>query len=525
MNLKYKLLILTILITAVFGIFTIPGEKFTTIFYDDSFYYIDMVNNGSILHPSVGDNIPTTGYHPLWYWLLEIMAMFTGGAITALQVYILCMILFIGSFYIWGITLSRIFEKESYGFISSFITHFIPTMFLLMLSGMETALTISLLGFFVLMFMKYKEEINIKNAKWLAISTINVLLVRTDMALIIFPFFIWLFFFEKPYTNGWKKSSWIWLSGCILPIPLITLFFKLTGGTWFQISMYIYPNIRWEEIVNFQSFIIKLGESLAYLSSCIIFMGGFSIILLIMIGLCLHKYHRIIFLLFIGLIVHTFVHAVLRFHFANWYLAPYCIIFGYTIVLLYTIMSYKEKVIVTTLLIGSLILSILWIIPFDNSGHVFSPVFNLWDSKDRPLDQMKAINLIDQKGYPVNWKIGAFNSGKLAYLDDNKHHIVNLDGLMNSEIARLYQLHNKDSVYAYFVKNNINMIVDKDSYYRIFSRYIPMDSFLLLGEVKDSSNLERTPQKTLIIIRKGILDDNKTVPQTPTRTGEIMQNK
>jgi hypothetical protein len=526
MSLKFKLLIVTVLVTTIFGIFTIPGEKFTRIFYDDTFYYISMVNNGSIFSPSVGDNIPTTGYHPLWYWLLEIMSIFTGGTITLLQVYLFCMVLFIGSFYIWGITLSRIFENEKYGFIASFIAHFIPTMFLIMLSGMETGLTIGLLGLFTLAFIKYTSEGTIKNAGWLAITTALVLLSRTDMALLVIPFFVWLFFVEKPYANGWSKLNLTWLAGCILPIPLTLIFFKLTGGMWFQTSAFIYPDIRWEEVISFQTFILKFGESFDYFNSFILYAGGFSAVLLVMLGMCLNRFNRVMLLLLIGLIIHAFFHVLLRFHFATWYLAQYCLIFGYIIVLLYTSLSSRGKRVLMVTLIGMLTLSLLWVVPTGQTNHVYNPAFNSWDASDRSLDQIKAVKLLDEKEYPLDWKIGAFNSGEFSYLDNGKHHIVNLDGLMNTDIARLYQMHNKDSVYAYFARNNINVLIDKDVYFGMFSRYIPLDSFIIYGgEIKDSSNLEQTTQKTVMLIRRAILHANKTVPPTVPREGEVPQTK
>ncbi len=475
-------LLFTILLIIIINL----GDKLNFLFFDDSFYYLDMVQTGNLLNPTTDGVNHTTGYHPLWYWFLEFLSLFFNKVTITFSI-IGAIICLFASYFVWLNFFKKITNDPNYSIILSLFLHFFPSALLMTLSGMETAMVVLVFGIFINSYhnVQWFSKLNAGHSKFkiyiFVFSCILLFLARTDTFLFSIPCIIYLLYTDYKYIgilSGSIKEKFTKLLPLILygsGIVIYLVYNKIVSGSFFQTSAIAYTMIKYDEALTFPILLQTYWHTIKYSTELI---GDWHVHILFFIIPIILYFKRIptyLKVLFIGLCLNFFVHDFIRLFFKNWYVEFYFILFVITL----AYMNKKRAMILMSVLS---ILVVLQLIPSDNNFTNSNRNFKYWASHDRPADQI----LFYDKLQEVNYEgyVGAFNSGEFGFYRDK---VINLDGLMNTEIMNYYE---KEDIYPYLKDNHIFFIVDYSFYYGTFDNYMG-DSVDIVGTVKSPQNLDR----------------------------------
>lgn len=471
---KRVIIIGTILVLIGLGIYlTAIGDDARFLVADDGYYYLDIVKDGNVFNPTA-DRIGSyaTGYHPLWYLILEFVAWVTSTTGLPLLMIAGHAVMIVGLFTWWKafqFVLGDNWRAQAY---AAFMILF-PGTYLMSLTGLETPVVVAALGYFVWASIADSDD------KHLLISSILLFLSRTDLVLLVVPVLLW------------KRDKMMLTTIC--SVVAIYLFWNWTvTGTALQTSGGVYPELRWGDVAAGRiSMLAAIWEWVKNGFNIIGDYAGWWLFYLAPIMIAIGFRDRIdksIFAISAGLVWLFVVHAVFRLTFQPWYAVPF---FCISVFIIAHQEGFSTKWAKTYG--GAIVLAIavgLSLISINLNGSIFHKYSRHWTST-AGVKQIAAAEQLRRMGYHNN--LGAFNSGQFGLYCDN---VVNLDGLVNCEVLEAYK---KGAGVAYLRQHFIHFIVDVDYYFSVFDRYIPRDSLEFVGHVKIDNDTD--PNHRVVVMR------------------------
>ena len=456
-------------------------ESLEFLLFDDAFYYLNMAKDGSILNPTTNNVQMTTGYHPLWFWSLDVLGAFSGDY-TPRLLFILSSIIILFSFIIWMnvfkifLPLHSKYSKsgitDNWAAFYSFLLHIFPSALFMLFSGLETPLVLATFGLFILGWLK--QDMNL-----VTIGSILMVLSRTDSALIVFPILIYSYIYKRE-----AGKAIVYTSAAIL--GFLYLNYTLTG-TFLQTSGIMYAKLRWFDVHTFIDYFERVKEVSNISFEMFNDWFGFIIFLLPFGVLFIKDFKKEIKIIALGQGILLLFALLFRFVWVPWYMITYSALW---FICVCSLQNRWPKIYIVIL--ASIFLNILSVIP--TTQPTTNIVIDNWSKSNRPYAQIEAYNQVMKQGY--RGYIGAFNSGKFGYYCDN---VVNLDGLMNVDIVRAYE---KNKGCEWLANNRVELIVDYDIYYNVFNNFLPIKNFKKIGTLISEKDESKAPHTVVQLIRR-----------------------
>jgi hypothetical protein len=458
--------------------------KVNFLFFDDAFYYLDIVKTGSPFNLTSDGVSHTNGFHPLWLFVLFAVHYLSICTLNgpALSIVSASLVLLLG-YVVWYRVFASLHDGPWAPVWFALLTIFYPAMFLMSMSGMESALVMLALGFFFYKLYQYLSA-ETGSAVDITIASILLFLTRTDMILLIGGVLLYLVLSKgKPWH--WMKTPVI---GTSIAVLVYLCWNKLMTGSFMQTSGQVYASIKWNEILSSPDVLSSLWHELWFsIKTTVTYMSEWygSILLFILPFLFIiinDKKKSIGFHLIcamaVGFVLVTLFSSVLRLGPQPWY-TP--LSFAVFLLALYRFLTLDRRLepklatTVTTVLVVALVVTSLIRIP---DGLLF----NVWHKRYRAQDQLVAIEQVTKQLPNYKGRFGAFNSGEAGYYNPQ---VVNLDGLSNTDVWNAYQ---EGKGLQYLREHNVDILVDVPVYFRIFSRYIPLSQLTYIGSVSTEPN-------------------------------------
>ena len=470
------------IISIVGGYFVSRGDAMNFIFFDDSLYYRDIVKHThSLFIPSADGVNPATGYHPLWLIILFIFNIFGLPGLTlplvSASAVVLC------SFAVWFKVFRRL-HGDMLGMAFSLLMHLYPTTLIILFCGMETPTVLMAIG---LIFL-YADRPFSKAFGW---SMAIAVMARTDMVVILTPLLVYNAWLQWNFTLFRKRPEIKLFKYWLLPIGAISLFGLynfIVSGSPLQGSLGIYAWLYWSEINSIQTYADRVYGGLWNITSNYDNWHGHIIFFIVPFVMLWKQKIYPWFWLVLGSLAIVAISIFIRFSWAVWYLIPLYAMFMYGLVYLYR----EHKKLFILILSGMLVIQIPQYIFLQGK---YNSNVHYWGSHNRPLDQLKIAKKFTDHKYP--YKFGAFNSGEFGYFQDS---VVNLDGLVNTEIMKHYK---DGSIMQYLREQRVFVLADAEQYFIRFHNIgiFPLDSFYLIGTEKDTANHDEQPTRFYIMKR------------------------
>lgn len=439
-------------------------------------------------------NKPTTGFQPLYVFLLSMFAYITsslgGDKITFLRIVILlsglAAILLAYLLYRWINIIEKNANRKMIFLVTSLLVLFNFKVFLNLFNGLETGLY---LIFLLLAMIKFQSLIeNKKNLKQIILLGFILgltVLVRNDFILIAF-IIIFLFSFSKAIRF---KDSIIILTVLFLTVLPWFAFVYSVQGSFIPTSASVQTGLTYSEIsYRIDQFFYSLFSSYIPFLHAGQTQSVLIYALAIVLGFFLYKYHlpnikkyfalQVIKIWFTAIIVISVVYLFFASqpYFFFRYLSVHLVIAIPFLALLITkqlsnrLLKFKSILVFTVIAIFVL-----------NAGYYFHYPKKVSSLALRP-DFLNKNNLSEEK-------IGMAQSGISGYFFDN---IINLDGKVNGAALSAIK---KNKLYNYIMEEKITVLIEWKEWFDLLpSEKLTEDWYPASYQIKDN--------KTLVLIRK-----------------------
>lgn len=208
-------------------------------FPDEAFFYLRLGRNfasglGSTFD---GENL-TSGFHPLWVWMLsavyKLFPDYQGAYFTA-SLFLQAALGLAGAFFLWK-TLCLLTDNKIFRWLGLTLYLLNPHVIFLTMSGMDTALTVFLISVFLFLFFKWVSGRVLGEYFYITTGGVGGLLflARTDSAFLIGMVFAAMLIKEK---QRWKTIKELLVPSAVVVLPWVIWSFA-TFGTLLQASAY-----------------------------------------------------------------------------------------------------------------------------------------------------------------------------------------------------------------------------------------------------------------------------------------------
>lgn len=446
---------------------------------DDLGYYLKVAENIAQLNKSTFDGIHlTNGYHPLWQALLIPIATFTNqnhGLLLRCTLLFQLVLLFIST-----ILFSNYIEYH-FGPGNSALAGimFISIVFIQALNGMESALLVFLICFWLWRFYKYNEKHRYKyeiiNYIYEGIILGLVILARLDLIFILVGYLVALSF---SYVTNYNNRK----------VIAKRTFYTITTSIIILIPYLLYNYIGWNSIVPNSgrlksSFpIIQLNglksmltySKFGYIYFLIGILSFYTMVYYtknkkMLFSLSYQKYQFNISFLILTMCI--FSHFFYTLFFTMWGIANYYfVIYGFLLIIIFIqIVKYVSQKFLDIISNRKIFLYLLLLLVF--AALIPLRIMEL-QNKKMFVRSYEAANWI-RNNTLANVVIGTEDSGIIGLFSDRR--VINLDGIMNDDDYQIilkqhqlknYLLVNKVGVFIkYAVYDNPNVIDDKYNLY------------------------------------------------------------
>lgn len=442
---------------------------------DDAFYYFLTAKNFIAGNGITFDTLaPTNGFHPLWFFVITPLFMFSGDVPIYLSLFLGAFIDICTAIIIYHV-LKDLLRKMDLVAFPAFLVFvawiFSPFIIRQALNGLETSLNAMI---FVIaskltiteLFEKGKNRNNVL----LALAWGSLLLSRTDNVLFwaaaIFVLFLhkhfeyrfFLIYIGIPILVLLPWFIWNFLNfGTIMQssgvaMPQVIHMKYLSGfsdlpGSW-EITKHAFTVFRQE----FNRFLFFAGFSIQSLLS-VLFISMISVLFSPKILTSVKSIIAKLSFLLLGSFLWFAVHGGIRWMARVWYFVPVVFVLWLFIAILLAaaVSSYQHK----KWRFANIIFVSFFIL------QMWQPVSNLWKQLSSKswgypwqVEMVKGAYWLNANA-DVSENIGALNSGIVAYFSDAK--VINLDGVVNDQVIPYIQ--NKQ-ICSYVREMNISKIAD-----------------------------------------------------------------
>jgi 4-amino-4-deoxy-L-arabinose transferase-like glycosyltransferase len=426
---------------------------------DDAYYYFQIARN-----LAGGDGVtfdgetPTNGFHPLWLVLLTPIAALGGDPVETLHRGLSLSALF-GTATVYAVYASvrTLTQNAAAGLAAASFTALHPTLVRESVNGLETGLSVCLIAWVVLLFLRAaseREPPRMADYAWLGVASGLMMLARTDTLFVLPP--LALFFFAR--GRGRRRFA----SALAIGAPAL-----LVLGPWIAWSLASFGTlvqISGVAIADFerQAWLARGGGDLAAVlgrawevtrdslfhrlmhryfvplaaptGPFFVGAGGLLAFLLLaplpqragarrQIGLVMVPGSGILF----GLLVHS----ALRWWLREWYFAPAALLGA---LLLGVAVAHLHGVLRDTRLGGRAVVALYALFAAGLAVAFGPPMAGRWGlHSPHRVNQLEAARWIDAHTEP-DARVGSFNAGILGYFSNRR--VVNLDGVVNEGAYR-----------------------------------------------------------------------------------------
>ncbi|MDH3214522.1 MAG: glycosyltransferase family 39 protein [Myxococcales bacterium] len=426
---------------------------------DDAYYYFQIARN-----LAGGDGVtfdgetPTNGFHPLWLVLLTPVAALGGDPVETLHRGLSLSALF-GTATVYAVYASvrTLTQNAAAGLAAASFTALHPALVRESVNGLETGLSVCLISWVVLLFLRAaseREPPRMADYAWLGVASGLMMLARTDTCFVLPP--LALFFFAR--ERGRRRFA----SAVAIGAPAL-----LVLGPWIAWSLASFGTlvqISGVAIADFerQAWLAREGGDLAAVlgrawevtrasffsrlmhlyfvplaaptGPFFVGAGGLLAFLLLaplpqrararrQIGLVMVPGSGILF----GLLVHSAVRWWLR----EWYFAPAALLGA---LLLGVAVAHLHGVLRDTRFGGRAVVALYALFAAGLAVAFGPPMAGRWGlHSPHRVNQLEAARWIDAHTEP-DARVGSFNAGILGYFSNRR--VVNLDGVVNEAAYR-----------------------------------------------------------------------------------------
>lgn len=434
---------------------------------DDSFYYFQIARN--IVHGlgSTFDGVnPTNGYHPLWLLvLLPVFYFFSSGAVldvAPIHAALALSAIFNG---VLGFVLLAILKRyTSNAWIEGAalcVWFFNPFYLYSMSNGLETSLSLLLIGLFILCALRVSEHVSWPRLAVAGVVGGLMMLARLDNLFYFVMFLAWLLY-EHGWRNGFKYAVWTGTPATLVVSPWLV-------WNYLTFGMFLTSASAGTTLVTHRIIVQDHGPSVLQQVKAAIYMTDYTLrqvavqtgapsVFFILLGITAGWFIYasrgirsvasripIEWFLFGGFALNFIANASIRWSPREWYFIPLGLFISIWIAWLLErlrnggMLDLKIVIAVVTLVCA------LFFISWSK---------NLRDGYTTG-QKILAVTMWMNDNLPKDATLGAFNAGTEGYF--STHRLINLDGLVNN---RAYEAIRDRRLWEYVKEEHIAYIAD-----------------------------------------------------------------
>ena len=409
---------------------------------DDTLYYLQISKNIAGGHGSVfSPGEPTNGYHPLWMAILVVMRLVLSPGRNLMILFVLVLSVLLNG--ITALLLRRFLldlrSGERAADLGMILYLMLPWLVLLNLSGLETPLFFMCLILFFMVIGRIHREASTSTGKYILLGAVSGLLFlsRTDSVFFILSGAGYLIL-KKRSMAVLRKLLLSSLSAGILTLPWL-LWCWLRFGSPVQSSGMAISYWRWytmHPVSSIEYWMINAGRMIHKLA--VIFFSPFmyhadsfetiipivcDVLMLVAVAAAVWYLYRhrkrtnIPVYLWLPSILMLVFYTYVRIASAVWHMAVFPLLLLLLLVKLLSGLEWRSSRVIA----GIALLILMNIYTLGNgfyypqqSGDLMGNAMNLGAESDEPL------------------VIGATDAGYLGYFSEERHIVVNLDGVVNN---------------------------------------------------------------------------------------------